>query len=1609
MSDALRTTAIVGFCLVLTHNSLAVSVDLSGHVYEGDVRDVVGPLAGVTVSLYVSNDAMVMGVQAISTTTDREGSYHLHLRDSGASEYFNIVQTNQAGFFSVRSATVGGSCVSSDWIRYSLEQLMTGLTADNDFYDRRENRPPSASDDSAATVMDTAVAIAVLTNDTDPDGDSLTIIEVTDPPHGTAVYSRQSVTYTPDTGYIGRDSFSYTLSDGRGGVDDATVTVAVGAANQPPAAGDDSASVMEGGVVTINVLSNDSDADGDPLLICEVSDPAHGSTTHDGQTVAYAPDAGFTGTDTFSYVVSDGRGGTDGATVTVMVSAAIPFTGEIRGMVFHDLDADGEMRPGESGLAGWMVFLDDDWDRVAGDFEQKVWTDALGRFVFSGLNPGAYRVDQAMKEGWQQVWPLDSRGEPVAWIVTVEAGQIVQANFGNIQAGSIPGNEEGRLELVAGPGVEHVSPHEVVIVWQTNVESTGIIHYGPDAGLYPHPAEDPVWATVHRLALGDLSPSTMYHFVLTYTGRAGDPLRTRDALFETLPEPDRSPPSLTLDAPGWPAGVVIVSAQAEDDTGVDRVAFFLDDDQILIDYSPPYEAPVDTTQYANGPHSIAVRAHDRAGHETVISQDMNINNRVEAMGPSVRITSHKTGDSVSGEIQITADVNDDKGLWKAELYVDGNLSQQEVFGGPTPPTKAQVQFTLDTRQVSKEIVNDPHDIAVQAWDTAYQDGAHAIRLYVNNVTPTPQYPWLKVIGHTASRIQNRFAISLVVRNQGTQTAHDVVIRSGLAGFQAISGGSAQGQWVGRYDPKGRSGYCEIHSGDIPASAQRTYTYYAVPVLQHPSGPTPKIGHFIYLDYSGPQPAGQNYHASDAWPIQQVASSTGPGGLQQSHQAAVGVCDYLIVTNPYRLYGVFNPSFYQGPTQATADVDGALSLMAELAFHKQGALGYNDQYDVASLVQLIHVGGAWSSRLAGGWASNGYLLIVGEIEIVPAQARKFTYEYTGGEQVWDFVSDYRYASTSGDEEWPELSIGRIIGNSAAALGTALQTSLGGKAFDRSHSLLVSGHPGTGYNVIDFQSWVDGALAYLSAQFVPPLSAQTVLDQPTTAKLFANMADQDVIFLAGHGNAGSWNGTTTADVQGQANLFGTTSPFVFAHACKTGRYVGTYCLAEAFLDAGAAVYLGATDSAGWGQYSNSFFNLWALGESVGLAVKKTKQGIGDSLEDRLWSQTYHVFGDPKFGAAGIPMMQIANPKNVTLCSADGNESGPIDVEIGDYETREVNGQVYLTLPGGQVLSIPDMPLVPYVTIRRSYPRDTQIQQVLLKELSEPVVTTGVELALATGALPGTGSGAMTAAAEPLWWPDKLFEWKVHETPTEMVLALSVYPVRYDSQAREVRFHKRLSFTVEAMAGDVQITDMTAEDIVAQPGASVYVDFLLAGAGPAADTVVQTVVLDAMTDEVRAGLPLRCLHALQGRATYASLWDTTGVPPGTYVLRAELRSPDGLLLDSSVRTVELGLHDCRVSDLTAAPQSVRPGQTITIDAVIRSSGTLPISGTGFVCIDDGAGARLASFADEIAGLTPGEAMPLRRTWTAPAAGAYTVMCYVLYEGKATEPVSLTLEIGD
>jgi len=202
------------------------------------------------------------------------------------------------------------------------------------------NHAPVASPDSATTSEDTAASIAVLGNDSDPDGDTLSVASLTQPENGSAAIVGAAVTYTPRPDFCGADAFGYTASDGRGGTATASASVTVTCVNDPPVARDDAASVDASGSTSVLVLANDSDVDGPSLAVSAVTQGQHGSVTTDGTTVTYAHDGSAATGDSFSYTVTDGASGFASATVAVSVHAPATSRPNILLIIGDDIGID---------------------------------------------------------------------------------------------------------------------------------------------------------------------------------------------------------------------------------------------------------------------------------------------------------------------------------------------------------------------------------------------------------------------------------------------------------------------------------------------------------------------------------------------------------------------------------------------------------------------------------------------------------------------------------------------------------------------------------------------------------------------------------------------------------------------------------------------------------------------------------------------------------------------------------------------------------------------------------------------------------------------------------------------------------------------------------------------------------------------------------------------------------------------------------------------------------------------------------------------------------------------------------------------------------------------
>jgi len=258
---------------------------------------------------------------------------------------------DDSGVVEYRFACISGpaGCTTSSWqtgSSYTATGLLPGSTYEftasaRDAYQNETapsaniaattaaNLSPAAADDSADTEENTTIGINVLANDSDPEGDTLTITGTTQGINGSVVNNGSSASYTPNPGFVGSDSFSYTVDDGYSGTATANVSVTVSAGNNAPTANPDNITITRGETVIISVLANDSDPDGDALSITGVTGANKGTVSWQpgDDTITYAHNIKRKGSDSFSYTISDGHGGTTTGTVSITVGSSDSGTG----------------------------------------------------------------------------------------------------------------------------------------------------------------------------------------------------------------------------------------------------------------------------------------------------------------------------------------------------------------------------------------------------------------------------------------------------------------------------------------------------------------------------------------------------------------------------------------------------------------------------------------------------------------------------------------------------------------------------------------------------------------------------------------------------------------------------------------------------------------------------------------------------------------------------------------------------------------------------------------------------------------------------------------------------------------------------------------------------------------------------------------------------------------------------------------------------------------------------------------------------------------------------------------------------------------------------------
>ncbi|NKQ40606.1 MAG: tandem-95 repeat protein [Sulfurovum sp.] len=285
-----------------------------------------------------SNEVEMLNIAAIAqddvATTDEDSSIDVAVLDNDSDAEGNIT------IVSVTTPVNGTSTISASVVNYMPNVNFNGTDSfsytitDGNGVKRSAtvtltvnpiNDKPVAIADTVTTDEDQAVNIDVLANDSDIDGDTLTVLISNSPSNGsTTVNADGTVTYTPNADFNGSDNFEYKLVDMAGGSAVVGVEMTVNPINDTPVAIADTATTEESQAVNIAVLSNDSDIDADALTVSIVVSPSNGVVAVNADnTIKYTPSIGFSGTDTFTYMPNDGTVDGNPVVVSIEVNATV--------------------------------------------------------------------------------------------------------------------------------------------------------------------------------------------------------------------------------------------------------------------------------------------------------------------------------------------------------------------------------------------------------------------------------------------------------------------------------------------------------------------------------------------------------------------------------------------------------------------------------------------------------------------------------------------------------------------------------------------------------------------------------------------------------------------------------------------------------------------------------------------------------------------------------------------------------------------------------------------------------------------------------------------------------------------------------------------------------------------------------------------------------------------------------------------------------------------------------------------------------------------------------------------------------------------------------------
>lgn len=673
-------------------------------------------------------------------------------------------------------------------------------------------------------------------------------------------------------------------------------------------------------------------------------------------------------------------------------------------------------------------------------------------------------------------------------------------------------------------------------------------------------------------------------------------------------------------------------------------------------------------------------------------------------------------------------------------------------------------------------------------------------------------------------------------------------------------------------------------------------------------------------------------------------------------------------------------------------------------------------DRNALDELINEGGEWAEKMDPNWTTDGYLLLVGDTSIIPTFSHGTDLHGIGYRRIP--ASDNDYASTDGEVYYPNLSVGRIIGdlNTRSAIKSSLDILRGDHVLDNSQAVVASGarevfnSPGS----VDFRLERDTITDELAGKGF----TVTVLHDPNERELYHSGVT--LYHLAGHGTRSTWNGRTISQMGGWVSppLAVWTRPLIYASASLTGDYHGGTCLAEAFLRDGACAYIGATGQCyyPWTRWlATRFYDQLGPGETVGRALKQAKRnliGTGRYSWDRrangYTSEMFHLFGDPKleltWSSPPASAMRMSSKSAAAPSTLQRDLPSSIQINVPDYTVRSVDGNDYVEIPQGAALLVPCKPEVPVYTVSIDWPSGSRVQDVVMTDMGSAATDTGLNIPTI---VPDEAHSCdeyvpeSTGPQGPGWWPDRRFDWRIVEEPGDATtLLITVYPFYYNSDSTDIRFYNTYSFNIESKATTVQILRFETDSLTYASDQTVRADLELLNSSSQPMELIVESVIKSHDSEVVAGMPLRMLSPVAGLASCSYHWDSNGYDADDYTWEIVVKDTVGDVLNKATCPFSLGIALAEIIKLGVAPECFTAGESVNIAASLSNNGETTISGTIVLDVQDMSGTQITRFQEDFNDLAPQNSTDFSTTWDSASIsrGNCRILAYALHDGKAT-----------